>query len=91
MKEQLIISLYIFIPFLVGITFWLVASFQKLKKETQNSLQPLFLELASERNLATKLKKNKLTITALENKTNLQFRKINLEIANIDFSFKEIF
>lgn len=88
-SENPIILLSIVITTALLITYFSF-SYQKLKKAEIIRLQSLFSEIEAEKNNSQNLKNTSAQIDALERKTNLFFRTINVEIFNIDFSYKEL-
>lgn len=91
MTSQLTTFVSICIPLIFVLGLWLVVAHQKFKKAEENKLQHLFLELSSERNLKKKLESVPTQIESFENITAIKFRTAKVEIANINFSLKEIF
>ena len=88
-SENTIILLLIVITTVLLITYFSF-SYQKLKNVETTRLQSIFLEIEVEKNNSQNLKNTSAKIDALERKTNLFFRTINVEIFNIDFSYKEV-
>lgn len=65
-------------------------NFKKLKTTEKNRLNTVFLEIEYERKTQLSLKNVPKQLNALELKTEATFKKVNITIFNIDFSYKEV-
>lgn len=88
-SENYIIILLVTISIISLITY-LRVSYHKLKTTETNRLHLVYLELEIEKKNKLSLKNTSSQLDALELKTKKSFQKINVEIFNIDFSYKEV-
>ena len=65
-------------------------SYKKLKTTENNKLDLVLLEIEVEKKNRLSLKNVSTQINNLELKTNKSFQNVNVEIFNIDFSYKEV-
>ncbi|QNM84671.1 hypothetical protein H9W90_10730 [Polaribacter pectinis] len=74
----------------VSLILYFSYSFKRLKTFEDKKLEAIFLEIEVEKNNHLYLKKVPKEITKLESKTKATFKKINVNIFNIDYSYKEV-
>ena len=87
--EHTTILLFIFVAIILLISYS-IFSFKKLEVAEVNRLNNVFSEIEVEKQQQISLKNTSLQIDELEIRTQQTFKKINVELFTIDFSYKEV-
>ncbi|MGK0414278.1 MAG: hypothetical protein ACJA1B_002501 [Polaribacter sp.] len=79
------------VPSVLLILFWFSKKYQYLKYQETKRLELLYVELASEKKIAIRLKNTPKKVQELDRSIQKKLLKIRVNIFNIDFTLSEFF